>query len=67
MKQTGDTMNTDETKKQESQPAYEAPRLEVVSLHGDEVLAGSCKDISGAGPTLTCRDSFGGTCSSLGS
>ena len=60
-------MNTDETKKQESQPTYEAPRLEVVSLHGDEVLAGSCKDISGAGPTLTCRDSFGGTCSSLGS
>jgi hypothetical protein len=47
--------------------SYEAPRLEVVSLHGDEVLAGSCKDISGAGPTLTCRDEFGSTCASLGS
>ena len=60
-------MKTDETQKQESTPVYEAPRLEVVSLRGDEVLAGSCKDLSGAGPTLTCRDQFGGTCSSLGS
>lgn len=60
-------MKTDETQKQESPPVYEAPRLEVVSLRGDEVLAGSCKDLSGAGPTLTCRDQFGGTCSSLGS
>ena len=60
-------MKTDETQKQESTLVYDAPRLEVVSLHGDEVLAGSCKDLSGAGPTLTCRDQFGGTCSSLGS
>lgn len=60
-------MKTDETQKQESTPVYEAPRLEVVSLRGDEVLAGSCKDLSGAGPTLTCQDQFGGTCSSLGS
>lgn len=60
-------MNTPEKTAPEPTPAYEAPRLEVVSLRGDEVLAGSCKDISGAGPTLTCRDSFGGTCSSLGS
>jgi hypothetical protein len=52
---------------QDSRTVYEPPRLEVVSLHGDEVLAGSCKDISGAGPTLTCRDNFGGTCASLGS
>lgn len=60
-------MKTPENQKPESQPAYEAPRLEVVSLKGDEVLAGSCKDISGAGPTLTCRDQFGATCASLGS
>ena len=60
-------MKTDETQKQGSTPVYEAPRLEVVSLRGDEVLAGSCKDLSGAGPTLTCQDQFGGTCSSLGS
>ncbi len=57
------------TDKQTQEPAsgYEAPRLDVVSLRGDEVLAGSCKDISGAGPTLTCTDTFGGTCASLGS
>ena len=60
-------MKTPENQKPDVQPAYEAPRLEVVSLRGDEVLAGSCKDISGAGPSLTCRDNFGGTCSSLGS
>ena len=46
---------------------YEAPALEVVDLHGEELLAKSCKDISGAGPTLTCRDTFGSTCSALGS
>ena len=60
-------MKTNETQDQKSRPSYEAPRLEVVSLRGDEVLAGSCKDISGAGPSLTCQDNFGGTCSSLGS
>ena len=60
-------MKTPENQTQDTQPTYEAPRLEVVSLHGDEVLAGSCKDISGAGPTLTCRDQFGATCASLGS
>ena len=60
-------MNTTDHPQQESAPSYEAPRLDVVSLQGDEVLAGSCKDISGAGPTLTCRDEFGGTCASLGS
>lgn len=60
-------MKTDETQKQDSPPVYESPCLEVVSLRGDEVLAGSCKDLSGAGPTLTCRDQFGGTCASLGS
>jgi hypothetical protein len=61
-------MNKPETQDPKPADAYEAPRLEVVSLRGDEVLAGSCKDISGAGPTLTCRDStFGSTCASLGS
>ena len=61
-------MKTTETKDAKTTEVYEAPRLEVVSLRGDEVLAGSCKDISGAGPTLTCRDSmFGSTCASLGS
>ena len=60
-------MNKNENEKTESKAEYQAPELEVVSLHGDEVLAGSCKDISGAGPSLTCRDQFGGTCSSLGS
>jgi hypothetical protein len=60
-------MKTNEEPKQDAQPAYEAPRLETVSLRGDEVLAGSCKDISGAGPTLNCRDQVGGTCASLGS
>ena len=60
-------MNTPETQDQEFRQPYEAPRLEIVSLKGDEVLAGSCKDITGAGPSLTCRDQFGGTCSSLGS
>ncbi len=60
-------MKQNEEKQNEPKPAYEAPELEVVSLHGDEVLAGSCKDISGAGPSLTCRDQFGGTCASLGS
>lgn len=54
-------MKTDETQKQESQPAYEAPRLEVVSLRGDEVLAGPCKDMHGgsAGPEVGCKDNFG--------
>jgi hypothetical protein len=60
-------MKKTDSQKTESTPTYEAPRLEVVSLRGDEVLAGSCKDISGAGPSLTCRDSFGGSCASLGS
>lgn len=60
-------MKTSKTQQSDSKTTYEAPRLEVVSLRGDEVLAGSCKDISGAGPTLTCRDQFGGTCASLGS
>ena len=60
-------MNTPDQEKQEPSEAYEAPRLETVSLRGDEVLAGSCKDITGAGPTLTCQDQFGGSCSSLGS
>ena len=60
-------MDTIEKITQEQTPAYEAPRLDVVSLRGDEVLAGSCKDISGAGPTLSCRDAFGSTCASLGS
>ena len=60
-------MKTPEQDNQQTSPVYEAPRLEVVSLRGDEVLAGSCKDISGAGPSLTCRDNFGGSCNSLGS
>ena len=60
-------MKKSDIQDQDSSGTYEAPRLEVVSLRGDEVLAGSCKDISGAGPNLTCRDNFGGTCSSLGS
>ena len=63
----GKYMKTNETQDLDSRQAYEAPRLETVSLRGDEVLAGSCKDISGAGPSLTCRDQFSGTCSSLGS
>lgn len=56
-----------EQEKSPQQDAYEAPRLEVVDLHGEELLAKSCKDITGAGPTLTCQDQFGVTCSSLGS
>ena len=63
-------MKTDETQKQESQPAYEAPRLEVVSLRGDEVLAGSCKDMNGGstGPDLACKDVAGiNPCSTFGS
>jgi len=60
-------MKKTEKQTTDSQPTYEAPRLEVISLRGDEVLAGSCKDISGAGPSLNCRDNFGGTCASLGS
>jgi hypothetical protein len=60
-------MKTPDQENQEVQSEYEAPKLETVSLRGDEVLAGSCKDISGAGPSLTCRDSFGGSCASLGS
>ena len=62
-----ENMKTPEQQAPETAPAYEAPRLETVSLRGDEVLAGSCKDITGAGPTLTCQDQFGGSCSSLGS
>ncbi len=46
---------------------YEAPRLDVVALCADEVLAGSCKDITGAGPSMNCQDEFGGSCASLGS
>ena len=60
-------MKTEKSKNPESLSPYEPPRLEVVSLRGDEVLAGSCKDVTGAGPTLTCQDNFGGSCSSLGS
>jgi hypothetical protein len=63
----GEAMNKSESQEQTTEKIYEAPRLDVVSLRGDEVLAGSCKDISGAGPTLTCRDQFSGTCASLGS
>ena len=63
----GEAMTTCESQDPTTDKSYEAPRLDVVSLRGDEVLAGSCKDISGAGPTLTCRDGFGSTCASLGS
>ena len=63
----GEPMNTTDPQDQTSEKSYEAPRLDVVSLRGDEVLAGSCKDISGAGPALTCQDVAGGTCASLGS
>lgn len=59
-------MNTNETKNQDSTTAYEAPRLEVISLRGDEVLASSCKDSVGPGPAASCQDQFG-TCSSIGS
>lgn len=60
-------MKNPEQQDQKKPEAYEAPRLETVSLRGDEVLAGSCKDITGAGPSLNCQDNFGGSCSSLGS
>lgn len=60
-------MKNPEQQDQDTPQTYEAPRLETVSLRGDEVLAGSCKDVTGAGPTLTCQDQFGGSCSSLGS
>ncbi len=60
-------MKTPENENQDPNQAYEAPALEIVSLKGDEVLAGSCKDVAGAGPNLTCQDQFGGTCSSIGS
>ena len=63
-------MKTNETPTQESQPTYEAPRLEVVSLRGDEVLAGSCKDMNGGstGPDLACKDVVGiNPCSTFGS
>ena len=60
-------MNKTENQSEVVRPTYEPPRLDVISLRGDEVLAGSCKDVTGAGPTLTCQDNFGGSCSSLGS
>ncbi|MDD2240478.1 MAG: hypothetical protein PHO14_10815 [Kiritimatiellae bacterium] len=60
-------MKKSESQDPTAEKIYDPPRLDVVSLRGDEVLAGSCKDISGAGPTLDCRDQFGGTCASLGS
>ena len=46
---------------------YEAPSLEVVNLHGEELLAKACKDITSAGPTLICEDQYGVTCSEPGS
>lgn len=63
----GENMNTPDPQDQAPEKNYEAPRLDVVSLRGDEVLAGSCKDISGAGPALNCRDEFAATCASIGS
>lgn len=59
-------MNEKET---QATPSYEAPRLDVVTLRADEVLAGSCKDAEqiSNGPTLFCVDEFGSTCATLGS
>lgn len=41
-----------ENQSKETLPSYEPPRLDVISLRGDEVLAGICKDPTriGAGP-----------------
>ena len=63
-------MKTEESKNPASPPPYEPPRLEVVSLRGDEVLAGSCKDMNGGstGPDLACKDVVGiNPCSTFGS
>jgi hypothetical protein len=35
---------------EDSRPTYEPPRLDVISLRGDEVLAGICKDGIQSGP-----------------
>ncbi len=59
-------MKTPEKQDQDTRQPYEAPRLEIVSLRGDEVLAGSCKDITGAGPQVTCQGVIA-VCSALGS
>ena len=63
-------MKTEENKNPESPVAYEPPCLEVVSLRGDEVLAGSCKDMAGGstGPEVACKDNAGiNPCSTFGS
>lgn len=49
-------MNKTENQSEVSKTTYEPPRLDVISLRGDEVLAGLCKDGTQAGAnSLTCN------------
>lgn len=54
------------TENHQDAPAYEPPRLDVISLRGDEVLAGICKqpDRQATGPgSIGCNLPEGvGTC-----
>lgn len=43
-------MNKTENQSEVVRPTYEPPRLDVISLRGDEVLAGICKDGIQSGP-----------------
>lgn len=60
-------MKQNEKETTQVETTYEPPRLDTISLHSDEVLAGSCKDLTGAGPNLNCEGAFGITCATLGS
>jgi hypothetical protein len=46
-------MKTNENQDSSSRPGYEAPRLDVISLRGEEVLASPCKNSSMSGEFTT--------------
>ena len=46
-------MNKTDHQEQDSAPAYEPPRLDVVSLHAEEAMAVVCKDIGAFGPQFS--------------
>lgn len=57
-------MKTNEIQDQEAKEAYEPPRLEVMSLHGDEVMITNCKNTitGGSEETNDCLYTEGTDC-----
>ena len=62
------TNDTNDTQDQKAQQAYEPPRLEVMSLQGDEVLETNCKTANRDGlEDQACLLAEGGLCEVEGS